>query len=70
MIKLTVDKLALRRGIKNAHQLQLALDVSPTLASNLWKGKMRRVDLGTLEKLCKTLRVMPGRLFEYDDELP
>jgi DNA-binding Xre family transcriptional regulator len=70
MVKLSIEKLAIKRGYKNAHKLQLALGVSPTLASNLWKGTMRRVDLNTLDKLCKLLRVSPGKLFEYDDELP
>jgi DNA-binding Xre family transcriptional regulator len=68
MIKLRVKEIALKRGYKNAHQLQLALDVSPTLAANLWKGEMRQIGLGTIEKLCATLKVKPGSLFEVLDD--
>lgn len=68
MITRHVREVAERRGIKNAHGLQLALEVSPTAAAKLWKGEFEMIGLGTLDKLCRVLRCKPGDLLKYEQE--
>ncbi|MDT7542794.1 MAG: Cro/C1-type DNA-binding domain [Acidobacteriota bacterium] len=68
MITKHVREVAERRGIKNAHGLQLALEVSPTAAAKLWKGKFEMIGLGTLDKLCRVLRCKPSDLLKYEPD--
>jgi DNA-binding Xre family transcriptional regulator len=65
MITKHVREVAEKRGIKNAHGLQLALEVSPTAAAKLWKGEFEMIGLGTLNKLCSVLRCKPADLLRY-----
>lgn len=66
MITKHVREVAERRGIKNAHGLQLALEISPTAAAKLWKGEFEMIGLTTLDRLCRVLRCKPGDLLKYD----
>jgi DNA-binding Xre family transcriptional regulator len=66
MITKHVKEIAERRGIKNAHGLELALEISPTAAAKLWKGQFEMIGLGTLDKLCRVLRCKPGDLLKYE----
>ena len=68
MIKKHVREVAERRGIKNAHGLQIALEVSPTAAAKLWNGKFEMIGLVTLDKLCRVLRCKPGDLLKYEQD--
>jgi DNA-binding Xre family transcriptional regulator len=66
MITKHVREVAEKRGIKNAHGLQNALEVSPTAAAKLWKGEFEMIGLGTLDKLCRVLRCKPADLLKYE----
>lgn len=68
MITKHVREVAERRGIKNAHGLQLALEVSPTAAAKLWKGEFEMIGLTTLDKLCRVLRCKPGDLLKFEQD--
>lgn len=68
MITKHVREVAERRGIKNAHGLQNALEVSPTAAAKLWKGEFEMIGLGTLDKLCRVLRCKPSDLLRYEPD--
>jgi DNA-binding Xre family transcriptional regulator len=68
MITKHIREVAEKRGIKNAHGLQIALKVSPTAAAKLWKGNFEMIGLGTLDKLCLVLRCKPGDLLKYEPE--
>ena len=68
MITKHVKEIAEKRGIKNAHGLELALEVSPTAAAKLWKGQFEMIGLGTLDKLCRVLRCKPGDLLKYEPD--
>ena len=65
MITKHVKEIAEQRGIKNAHGLQLAIEVSPTAAAKLWKGEFEMIGLRTLDKLCRVLRCKPADLLRY-----
>lgn len=65
MIEINIGKLARLRGHKNAHQLQLAADLSPAAAARLWKGEVEKISMETLERLCHALECQPGDLFVY-----
>ena len=60
MITLGVREIAEKRGITTAYQLQRDLPASPSVAAQLWSGDFKRVDLGTLDKLCKLLKCRPS----------
>ena len=66
MIKKHIREMAQKRGIKNAHGLQLAIDVSPTVAAKLWSGNFVMIGLGTLDKLCRVLRCQPNKLLTFE----
>ena len=65
MIISNIRKTAEGRGIANANQLKDALNISPTLASRLWRGKMSQIGLVTLDRLCRELKCQPGDLLQY-----
>lgn len=65
MIKIQIAEVAQSKGIKSAYALQKALDISPTVAARLWKGDFDKIGIGTLDKLCETLKCQPSRLFQH-----
>jgi DNA-binding Xre family transcriptional regulator len=65
MITKHIREMAEKYGIKNAHGLQKALNISPTAAAKLWKGEFEMLGLSTLDKLCQTLRCQPDKLLHY-----
>lgn len=66
MIVSLIRQTAEKRGIENAHQLEKALNVSPTLAARLWRGDFDKIGINTLDKLCRVLRCQPNKLLKYD----
>ncbi len=66
MIEVLIKERAQKCGIENAHQLQKAMGVSPTLAARLWGGEFDMIGVQTtLDSLCKVLRCQPDKLFRY-----
>ena len=65
-MRLTIRELAEGRGIKNAKALGDAINLSYKSSYAIWNGTATRIDLATMDKLCKLLRAQPGWLFEYD----
>lgn len=68
MITKHIREMAEKRGMKHAHALEKAIDVSPTVAAKLWKGDFQMIGLGTLDKLCRVLRCPVGALLKYEEE--
>lgn len=66
MITPTIKAMAGKRGIENANQLTKALSVSPDLGARLWREDFQRIDLTTLDKLCRVLKCKPNDLFRYE----
>ncbi len=67
MIVNLIQTVARRRGIENANQLALAIDVPANLAVRLWSDNFQRFDRDTLDKLCAGLKCQPGTLFKYQE---
>jgi DNA-binding Xre family transcriptional regulator/predicted XRE-type DNA-binding protein len=64
-MKIKIAELAGKHGLKSAYALQKALDISPTMASRLWKGEFDKIGINTLEKLCDYFQCQPNDLLEY-----
>ncbi len=65
MIKIKIADVAKKNGLKSAYALQKALDVSPTIASRLWKGEFQKIGVNTLDKLCEQFKCQPSAFFEF-----
>lgn len=63
-VKLIVKDVAEVRGIKNAKQLADACKIHLKTAYKLWGGDAQLISMDVLGRLCTTLRVQPGILFE------
>ena len=55
-----------KRGVQNANQLKVALDISPTLAARLWRGDFTQIGMISLDRLCRELDCQPGDLLRFD----
>lgn len=69
MIEIRIKEIAKDRGIKNAHRLQLAAELSPAVASRFWKREIEKISMETLGRLCKALECQPGDLFVFVPEV-
>jgi DNA-binding Xre family transcriptional regulator len=65
MITTHVKEVASARGYKNAHQLAVAIGVADNAGVRLWNNGFARIDLPTLNKLCRVLKCQPGKLIRY-----
>ncbi len=65
MMKIKIAEVAGKNGLKSAYALQKALNISPTMASRLWKGEFDKIGIGTLEKLCEYFYCQPDEFLEY-----
>lgn len=66
MIKVKIREIAEAQGIKNAHRLEIAADLTPAAAARLWKGEIEKISMETLDRLCRTLDCQPSDLFVYE----
>lgn len=67
-IKWKVRQLAEQRGM-NVSQLAEATKLAYSSTLDYWHGNAKRIDLRTMERLCKALDVQPCALFDYQPEL-
>lgn len=65
MIEVTIRERAERKGYTTAYQLQKALNVQPSVAARLYKGKFTKISLDTLDKLCHLLDCQPNQLLKF-----
>jgi DNA-binding Xre family transcriptional regulator len=59
MVEMQIKEVAQRKGIKTAYQLQKVMNVPPGTAARLWKGKMVKIALKTIDALCEALECDP-----------
>jgi DNA-binding Xre family transcriptional regulator len=64
-MKIKIAETAQKNGVRSAYALQKALDISPTIASRLWKGEFDKIGINTLEKLCLHFKCQPNDFLEY-----
>lgn len=65
MMKVHVYEMMAKRGIKTRKKLAEVAGVHQTHIGKIVDGKVKRVDLSTLEGLCRALDCQPGDLLEY-----
>lgn len=68
MIKSKIRELAETKGIKNAYQLGVLIDVTPNVSARLWKDDFTQIGKITLDKLCSALNCNVGELLSYEDK--
>jgi DNA-binding Xre family transcriptional regulator len=69
MIKIKIAELAAKRhNVTSAYQLQNFLNISPSIASRLWKGDFDKIGINTINKLCYRLKCQPNDFIEYVDK--
>jgi DNA-binding Xre family transcriptional regulator len=64
----TIRERAEKRGIKNANQLGVALDVAPTVAARLWNAGFDKLGMNTFSTLCEVLQCQPNALFKFSPD--
>ena len=73
-VKMAVRKLIARENMRRAEtgepvltqtELERLSGVSQSVVSTLMSGKIKRIDLKTINGLCNFFQVAPGELFEY-----
>jgi DNA-binding Xre family transcriptional regulator len=67
-MEICVREVATSRGIKNARELADKVGISLGTAYPLWQKTATRIDLLTMEKLCRTLNANTGMLLVYHPE--
>ena len=70
MIRFTVHRRAAALDILQMKDLAERAGVHYVTISGIWKNASKRVDLETLDKLCKALDCEPGDLFERVPDPP
>jgi DNA-binding Xre family transcriptional regulator/biotin operon repressor len=69
MIETKIAERARAKGFENAFSLQKALNISPTVAARLWKGKFKKIGIDTLDKLCTLLKSQVHELLFFTGEV-
>jgi DNA-binding Xre family transcriptional regulator len=67
-MRLAVKEIAETRGFKNAKQLADAAGIHYKSMYTIWSGDAQLISLEVLGRLCTTLRVQAGLLFEIIPE--
>jgi putative transcriptional regulator len=57
-----------KRGFASQLALAEASGIDPSRIGPLVRGTVRRIDIGTLEKLCRALECQPGDLLRYQPD--
>ena len=65
MIIFKVKEMMEKRGITTQRELAEAASIHPTRMGLIVHGTLRRIDVDTLNRLCKALDCQPGNLIEY-----
>ena len=68
MITIHVKEISEKHGFKNAHQLAVALGVADNVGVRLWNENFTRIDLVTLDRLCRLLKCQPNKLFKFVED--
>jgi DNA-binding Xre family transcriptional regulator len=68
MIEVRIAEKAKAAGLETAFSLQKALNISPTIASRLWKGNFNKIGVGTMNKLCTFFKCQLNELLFFNGE--
>lgn len=67
MIRFSLDKLMKARGFEQKDIVEIS-GINRNTIKALANNANNRIDFPTLDKLCRTLNVLPGELIEYIEE--
>lgn len=67
MIRLRINEIMLEKGITNKSQFAKRIGMSRSGFTKLLLHDVERIELATIEKLCKEFNVTPSELFEISD---
>lgn len=65
MIRFKIYEMMARRGIKTRKQLAETASIHQTHIGKIIDGRVKRLDLVTLDGLCRALQCQPSDLLEY-----
>lgn len=65
MIRVRIREVAAKRKIKTSYQLQKVTGWPPAMCARIFKGEWTRIDLKTLDTLCKDLSCTPNDILEF-----
>lgn len=65
-ITITIREQAEKRGLTTAYQLQKAANVSPSVAQKWYSNTLERIEVESLDTLCRVLKCKPNDLFKYE----
>ena len=65
MMRFKIYEMMAKRGIKTRKQLAELVGIHQTHIGKIVDGKVTRLELSTLEGLCRALNCQPGDLLEY-----
>ena len=68
MIRLRVQEVAQRQGITTITELAAQANLAYDTAADFWHGRMKRVDLAVLDRLCKALHCRVEDVFEQTND--
>jgi putative transcriptional regulator len=63
-VKLRIPELRVKRDRMTQAELAKQTGLSKTTISNLESGRLKRIELATIAKLCQALACTPNELFE------
>ena len=68
MIRLKVREVAQERGITTIKAFAARAGLAYDTAADLWHGRMKRLDLATLERVCRTLQCRVEEVIELTED--
>jgi len=67
-IRFKIHEMMAKRDIFTNKRLADMTGIAPWRVGEMVKGKVKRIDVETLEKLCRALGCQPGELLEFVDD--
>lgn len=68
VIRFTIDEVAKQRGITKIQHLVNETGLNYNTVHWLWTGRATRIDLRTLDTICRVLKAQPGELMVWVDD--
>jgi DNA-binding Xre family transcriptional regulator len=65
MIELRVQEVARGRGVQTIKDLADHAKLAYDTAADLWHGRMKRIDLAVLNRVCMTLNCLPADVLVF-----
>lgn len=68
-IKFNLDRVMFENNNMKVPELQEKSGINKNTLYSFYKGEMKRFDVETIDRLCKTLKCQPGDLLTYQKEV-